>query len=200
MVAQKSTRQIALNVFRHLHSLSLRFHLGKKTGSLSSIIDRGRRGVVFLLSSLVYNVIPTLFELSVVCAVLQFKFGTPFSMTALASVIAYSIFTIAVTQWRTKFRKRMNLMENESSSRVIDSLINYETVKYFCNEQHEAERVNKYLVEYEKAALKTITSLSILNFGQTAIFSVALTVLMISTARGVLNGTMTVGDLVMVGI
>lgn len=197
-VAQSSIRQIALQVFEHLHSMDLKFHLSRKTGGLVSIIDRGKRGINFILTSLLFNIVPTLFELSVVCGILYVQMGPQYAFTAFSAVLTYTIFTILVTAWRTKFRKQMNRVENMSSTRVIDSLVNYETIKYFGNEKHEAKLYEALLKDYENKAIKTTTSLSLLNFGQNFIFSVALTAIMYLASQGIMAGTMTVGDLVLV--
>ncbi|GAQ89311.1 ABC transporter ATP-binding protein [Klebsormidium nitens] len=197
-VAQGTIRVVAKKVFLHLHNLDLTYHLSRQTGALSRTIDRGTRAINFILSSMVFNIVPTFFEISLVAGILAYKFGAPFAYVTCGTVVAYTIFTLVVTQWRTKFRQQMNAADNLSSSRAIDSLINYETVKYFNNEQHEARRYDKCLEEYEAAALKTQSSLSGLNFGQNLIFSGALSGAMIMCAQGVQNGTMTIGDLVMV--
>ncbi|KOC70536.1 ATP-binding cassette sub-family B member 7, mitochondrial [Habropoda laboriosa] len=197
-VAQHSIRKIARNVFLHLHNLDMAFHLSRQTGALSKTIDRGSRGINFVLSAMVFNVMPTVFELSLVSTVLYFKCGAEYAGIALSCVGIYAIFTLAVTQWRTKFRIFMNQAENEASNKAIDSLINYETVKYFNNEKFETERYDESLKKYEAASLKTSTSLAMLNFGQNAIFSAALSLIMVLASNNIMNGTMTVGDLVMV--
>ncbi|XP_076753471.1 iron-sulfur clusters transporter ABCB7, mitochondrial-like [Xylocopa sonorina] len=197
-VAQHSIRKIANNVFLHLHNLDMAFHLSRQTGALSKTIDRGSRGINFVLNAMVFNVIPTVFELSLVSTVLYLKCGAEYASIALGCVGIYALFTLVVTQWRTKFRMYMNQAENEASSKAIDSLINYETVKYFNNERFEAERYDASLKKYEIASLKTSTSLAMLNFGQNAIFSAALSLIMVLASNNIMDGTMTVGDLVMV--
>ncbi|XP_012278205.1 ATP-binding cassette sub-family B member 7, mitochondrial [Orussus abietinus] len=197
-VAQHSIRKIAKNVFLHLHNLDLAFHLSRQTGALSKTIDRGSRGINFVLSAMVFNVVPTIFELALVSSILGLKCGGEFAAIAVGCVSVYTLFTLAVTQWRTKFRVYMNQAENEAGNKAIDSLINYETVKYFNNEKFEAERYDQSLKKYEAASLKTSTSLAMLNFGQQAIFSGALSLIMILAARDIVAGNMTVGDLVMV--
>ncbi|XP_035725505.1 ATP-binding cassette sub-family B member 7, mitochondrial-like isoform X1 [Vespa mandarinia] len=197
-VAQHSIRKIAKNVFLHMHNLDLAFHLSRQTGALSKIIDRGSRGINFVLSAMVFNVVPTVFELALVSTILGIKCGAEYANLALACVGIYTAFTLGVTQWRTKFRIYMNQAENEAGNKAIDSLINYETVKYFNNEKFEAERYDQSLQKYEIASLKTNTSLAMLNFGQNAIFSIALSLIMILTTKNIMNGTMTVGDLVLV--
>lgn len=197
-VAQHSIRKIARNVFLHLHNLDLSFHLSRKTGALSKTIDRGSRGINFALSAIVFNIVPTLFELGMVATILGIKCGPEYAALSVGCVGLYTAYTLAVTQWRTKFRVLMNRAENEAGNHAIDSLINYETVKYFNNETFEANKSDKSLKKYEDASLKTSTSLAVLNFGQNAIFSGALSMIMIMAAHQISAGTMTVGDLVMV--
>ena len=197
-VAQHSIRKIAKNVFLHLHNLDMAFHLSRQTGALSKTIDRGSRGINFVLNAMVFNIIPTVFELGLVSTILYLRCGAEYATVALGCVGIYAVFTLAVTQWRTKFRIFMNQAENEASNKAIDSLINYETVKYFNNEKFEMERYDESLKKYEGASLKTSTSLAMLNFGQSAIFSAALSYIMVLASQNIMNGTMTVGDLVMV--
>ncbi|OQV23939.1 ATP-binding cassette sub-family B member 7, mitochondrial [Hypsibius exemplaris] len=197
-VAQSSIRKIAVSTFQHLHSLDMRFHLGRQTGGLSKAIDRGTRGINFVLSALVFNVFPTILEVGLVAGVMYYQFGLPYAAVTLACIGTYSTFTLLLTQWRTKFRVEMNKADNEAGSKAIDSLINYETVKYFNNEKHEADRYNEVLIKFEKSSLQTTTSLASLNFGQNLIFSAALSAVMIMASQGILHGTLTVGDLVMV--
>lgn len=174
------------------------FHLNKQTGALSKTIDRGSRGINFVLSAMVFNVVPTIVELALVSSILGIKCGAAFAGVSLGCVGVYTVYTLAITQWRTKFRVYMNQAENEASNKAVDSLINYETVKYFNNEKYEAERYDSVLKKYEAANLKTSTSLAVLNFGQNAIFSVALSTIMVLAANEIVKGNMTVGDLVMV--
>ncbi|XP_054716031.1 iron-sulfur clusters transporter ABCB7, mitochondrial-like [Uloborus diversus] len=197
-VAHDSIRRVAKSVFLHLHNLDLSFHLSRQTGALSKAIDRGTRGINFVLSALVFNVVPTAFEVALVSSILYYKCGGKFALVTLGCIGGYGAFTLAVTQWRTHFRVEMNKAENEAGNKAIDSLINYETVKYFNNETYEANQYDKALAKFEAASLKTTTSLAMLNFGQNAIFSAALTVIMLMASDGILNGTLTVGDLVMV--
>lgn len=197
-VAQHSIRKIATNVFMHMHRLDLRFHLNRQTGALSKTIDRGSRGINFVLSAMLFNVVPTIFELALVSSILGIKCGPAFAGIALSCVGIYAAFTLSVTSWRTKYRVNMNRAENEAGNKAIDSLINYETVKYFNNEKFEAEQYDKTLKKYEVASLKTASSLALLNAGQHAIFSVGLTGIMYLAAQEIAKGTMTVGDLVMV--
>ncbi|PRD26981.1 UNVERIFIED_CONTAM: Abcb7 [Trichonephila clavipes] len=197
-VAHDSIRRVARSVFLHLHNLDLSFHLSRQTGALSKAIDRGTRGINFVLSALVFNVVPTAFEVILVSSILYYKCGGKFALVTLGCIGAYAAFTLAITQWRTNFRIAMNKAENEAGNKAVDSLINYETVKYFNNELYEADQYDKALAKYEAASLKTTTSLAMLNFGQNAIFSSALTVIMVMASNGIIDGTMTVGDLVMV--
>jgi ABC-type transport system involved in Fe-S cluster assembly fused permease/ATPase subunit len=172
--------------------------LNRNTGALSRAIDRGSRGIDFLLRSLVFNVFPTLFEIGLVCTILQKSCGWSYSAVTFSTIGVYVVFTVAITQWRTKFRKTMNALDNEANTKAIDSLLNYETVKYFNNEAHEVKRYDECLKGYQAASLKTNTSLSFLNFGQSLIFSSGLTGVMLLAAQDIKNGTLTVGDLVMV--
>ncbi|CAI5462804.1 unnamed protein product [Closterium sp. Yama58-4] len=197
-VAQGTIRKVARQVFLHLHDMDLSFHLSRQTGALNRTIDRGTRAINFILSSMLFNVFPTLLEIGLVSSILAYKFGPSFAVVTAATVTAYTAFTLGITQWRTKFRQQMNKADNDSSSRAIDSLINYETVKYFNNEEHEAAMYDKFLKRYEEAARKTQSSLSLLNFGQNAIFSAALAYTMVMCGQGIGAGHMTIGDLVMV--
>jgi len=197
-VSQRAIRRVATDVFLHLHNLDLAFHLNKQTGKLSRIIDRGGRSIDFVLSSLVFRVVPTGLELVLVSGLLASKCGPLYALVTLSTLGAYSAFTIAITKWRTGFRRSMNQMESEASAKVVDSLINYETVKYFTNEKYEVQRYDESLQGYEKAALRTQTSLALLNFGQAGIFSVGLTAMMYMASNEIIQGSMTVGDIVLV--
>lgn len=197
-VASDSIRQVAVRVFSHLHQLDLAYHLNRQTGALSKSIDRGSRGIDFLLRSLVFNVVPTAFEVTLVSSILYYQCGGQFALVTLGCISSYAAFTFAFTQWRTKFRIQMNKAETQASSRSIDSLINFETVKYFNNEIHESRRYEDLLKQYQSASLKTTTSLAALNFGQQAIFSGAITWIMILAAQQIVTGQASVGDLVMV--
>ncbi|XP_053205203.1 iron-sulfur clusters transporter ABCB7, mitochondrial-like [Panonychus citri] len=197
-VAHDSIRTVARNVFLHLHKLDLSFHLSRQTGALSKAIDRGTRGINFVLSAIVFNVAPTILEVALASSILYYKCGPQFAAITLICIGSYSAFTFGVTSWRTKFRIQMNKAENDAGNHAIDSLINYETVKYFNNEHHEAATYERVLKKYEEASLKTSTSLAALNFGQNAIFSSALAGVMGLAAVQIVKGNMTVGDLVMV--
>nr|XP_010921213.1 ABC transporter B family member 25, mitochondrial [Elaeis guineensis] len=197
-VALRAIRTLSRQVFSHLHDLDLRYHLSRQTGALNRIIDRGSRAINFILSSMVFNVVPTLLEIAMVSSILAYNFGATFAWITSFSVAAYVAFTLTVTQWRTKFRQAMNKADNDASTKAIDSLLNYETVKYFNNESFEVEKYDTYLKRYENAALKTQSSLAFLNFGQNVLFSMVLSTAMILSSYGIMNGAMTVGDLVMV--
>src|SRR3954454_8017285 len=197
-VAQRSIRAVALNVFRHLHALSLRFHLERQTGGLSRSVERGTKAIQTLLSFMLFNILPTLLEILLVCAILWGMFNIWFALATFITVVAYIAYTLVITEWRTKFRREMNEMDNQANTKAIDSLLNYETVKYFGNEEHEARRYDTALSFYEKAAVRSQTSLSLLNIGQAGIISIGLTVVMYMAARGIMAGTMTIGDFVLV--
>ena len=197
-VAQRAIRQVALATFRHLHALALRFHLERQTGGLSRAIERGVNGIDFLLSFMLFNVIPTLLEILLVCGVLWGLYDLSFALVTFVTILLYIAYTLAVTEWRIKFRRRMNETDSEAHGKAIDSLLNYETVKYFGNEAHEARRFDGALQRYERAAVMSKSSLSLLNIGQGAIIAAGLTVVMIMAAGGVRAGTMTIGDFVLV--
>lgn len=245
-VAQKAIRKVSRDVFVHLHDLELDYHLNRSTGAVSRVIDRGGRSINFVLSAMLFNIVPTALEMGLVAYILSVECGWKHACVALGTVGTYTVFTVLITQWRTKFRKDMVRIENEASGKAVDSLLNYETVKYFGNEEHEADRyahgrgglelkaellgvrsghVYAFIIvvyhctshppllpsppscnprydlslqEYQKAGLKTQTSLSLLNAGQNAIFSVGLASIMILTALDIQAGTATVGDLVLV--
>lgn len=197
-VAQKAIRKVAADVFEHLLRLDLNFHLSRQTGGLSRAIDRGTKGISFLLSSMVFHIFPTALEISLVCGILTYKFGPSFAAVTIGTMAAYAIFTIQTTAWRTKFRKQANAADNQAATIAVDSLINYESVKYFNNEHYEATQYDKALEKYEAASIKIATSLAMLNSGQNLIFSTSLTAMMFMAAQGVQQGTMTVGDLVLI--
>ncbi|KAJ9068134.1 Iron-sulfur clusters transporter atm1, mitochondrial [Entomophthora muscae] len=197
-VTQKAIRRVARSTFVHLLNMDLQFHLTRQTGGLQRAIDRGTKGISFLLSSLVLHMVPTILEVTMVCGILANVFGVKYAVVALGTVTTYSVFTIMVTTWRTKIRREMNSADNEAASRSIDSLINFEAVKYFNNCDYEIQRYDASLARYEKAAQKTGSSLALLNAGQNAIFSTSLTLMMYMASQGILDGTLTVGDLVMI--
>ena len=197
-VSQGAIRSLARDVFKHLHDLDLTFHLNRQTGALNRAIDRGQRGISFLCNSMVFNVFPTALEIGLVSAILYSKCGPEFALLSTGTIGAYTAFTFGVTKWRTKFRKKMNALENEGNNKAVDSLLNYETVKYFNKEKHEVNRFDESLKGVEQANLKIATSLAGLNFGQNAIFSAALSTAMLLAASKVTTGELTVGDLVMV--
>ena len=193
-----ASRKISLEVFRHLHALSLRFHLERQTGGMTRDIERGTRGVHSLISYSLYSIIPTLIEVTLVLSILAVKFDVWFAWITLAALGCYITFTVTVTEWRTKFRKEMNELDSSAHSRAIDSLLNYETVKYFNNENFEAKRYDENLERYRKAAIKSQTTLSVLNTGQQLIIAIGLVAMLWRATQGVVDGRMTLGDLVMV--
>lgn len=197
-VAQDAIRKVGRSVFDHVHQLDLQFHLSKTTGQVSRVLDRGNRSISFVLNAMVFNVIPTAVEVGLVTGLVGYQFGTTHAGVVLGTIVAYTGFTVGITQWRTQFRKDMNRLDNQASSRVVDSLVNYETVQYFNNLHHEGDRYESSLKGYQQAALRAQSSLSLLNFGQAAIFSVGLTGIMCLTAQQILEGTASVGDLVLV--
>jgi ATP-binding cassette, subfamily B, heavy metal transporter len=197
-VTRRAIRRVALELFRHLHSLSLRFHLERQTGGVSRDIDRGTRGISTLLSYLLFSIIPVMLEFSLVAAVLLSKFDWRFAAITFAAVVAYLGFTFTVTEWRTDIRRRANELDSKANTRAIDSLLNYETVKYFNNEEFEARRYDENLKKYEAAEVRNEASLGVLNIGQSAIIALALTLLMILAAQGVVSKRLTLGDLVLV--
>jgi ABC-type transport system involved in Fe-S cluster assembly fused permease/ATPase subunit len=197
-VAQRAVRSVGLNVFRHLHALSLRFHLERQTGGMTRAIERGTKGIETLLSFSLFNILPTLFEIALVCAILWRLFDIWFALVTLATVTLYIAYTLAVTEWRIKFRRQMNETDAEANTKAIDSLLNYETVKYFGNEEHEAGRFDNALQRYERAAVKSQVSLSVLNIGQAAVISIGLTVIMWMAGAGIVAGRLSLGDFVLV--
>ena len=197
-VAQRAIREAGLRTFQHLHRLALRFHLDRQTGGVNRAIERGTKGIDFLLSFMLFNILPTLLEICMVCGILWWLYNIWFALVTLLTVGGYIAFTLAITEWRTKFRRTMNEKDSEASTKAIDSLLNFETVKYFCNEDHESRRFDSSLQAYEKAAVQSKTSLSMLNVGQAAIISIGLTIVMIMAGQGVVGGTMTLGDFVLV--
>jgi ABC-type transport system involved in Fe-S cluster assembly fused permease/ATPase subunit len=197
-VTQRAIRRVALGVFRHLHQLSLRFHLDRQTGGMTRDIERGTRGISTMLSYLIFSIIPVILEFTLVAAVLVGKFDWRFAAVTFTAVALYIAFTIGVTEWRMEIRKRANELDSKANTRAIDSLLNYETVKYFGNEEFEAGRYDENLQKYERAAVQNEASLGVLNVGQSLIIASAVTLLMILTAEGVVNRSFTLGDLVLV--
>jgi ATP-binding cassette subfamily B protein len=197
-VAQNAIHIVALQTFRHLHRLSLRFHLERQTGGLSRAIERGTNGIDNLLHYLLFQIVPTLFEILLVAGVLWGLYDIRFAAITLATIVGYVAYTLMITQWRIKFRRQMIEAEGEANTKAIDSLLNYETVKYFGNEEHEARRFDRALSAYERAGVKSANSLSLLNFGQGTIIAIGATMVMILAASGVVEGRMTIGDFVLV--
>lgn len=199
-VTQRAIRRVALKLFVHLHNLSLRFHLERQTGGVSRDIERGTKGISFLLNFMLFNILPTLLEIGLVAAILFSKYNPWFAVITFATLVVYIVFTMFVTEWRMVFRRTMNDMDSKANTRAIDSLLNYETVKYFGNEGYEAGRYDEHLGTWETAAVRNQTSLAALNSGQSIIIAVGVTALMLLAADGVVKGTMTIGDLVLVNV
>ena len=197
-VAQRAVRQLALQTFDHLHRLSLRYHLERQTGGLSRVIERGTQGMSFVISFMTFNIIPTILEIAMVAGVLWFLFDWRFSVVTLAAILGYVVFTVKLSAWRSMLVRRMNDSDTDANAKAIDSLLNYETVKYFGNEAHEAARFDVARQRYERAAVRSRISLSVLNVGQGAIISLGLVVVMAMAAQGVIDKTMTLGDFVAV--
>ncbi|MGI4752465.1 MAG: ABCB family ABC transporter ATP-binding protein/permease [Janthinobacterium lividum] len=197
-VGHQATRLIALNVFKHMHNLSMRFHITRKTGGLSRSIERGTKGIEAVLRYSLFNILPTSVEIILVSGVLWYVYGIWFSFTILVTMSIYVLYTFLISTWRISFAREMNQSDNTANNRAIDSLLNFETVKYFSNEEYEASKFNEALQIYEKSATKTTNSLSILNIGQDVIISLGLVALMILSATKINQGKMTVGDLIMV--
>lgn len=197
-VANKTVSRIVKSLFEHLHNLDLQFHLNRNTGALSRTIDRASRSINFALSAMLFNVLPTIFEVGLVTAILYYQLGVEYALVAVSTVTGYTYFTVVMSNYRTIIRKEMNKQETAASGKLTDSLINYETVKYFCNEQHESNQYNSSLLAFEKASTRTQISLALLNLGQNAIFSVGLTAMMYMCAQAIMSGHATVGDMVLV--
>lgn len=197
-VTQRAVRNVALKVFRHLHALSLRFHLSRQTGGVTRDIERGTRGISSLVSYTLFSILPTLVEISLVLGYLALQYDIWFSLITVVALVAYIGFTVVVTEWRTHFRRTMNELDSRAQTRAIDSLLNYETVKYFGNEEYEAKRYDEGLQRYEQAAVRSQTSLNLLNTGQSVIIAVAVTLILWRATLGVIGGTMSLGDLVLV--
>jgi len=197
-VLQRSIRRVAMKVFEHLHALSLRFHLERQTGGMSRDIERGTAGIRFLLNFMLFNILPTLFEMGLVTVILLVRYDASYALVTLGTIVVYVTFTLVITEWRMIFRRTMNEMDSKANTKAIDSLLNYETVKYFNNEDWEAGRYDDTLKKWETAAVKNQTSLSVLNIGQAAIVAIGVTILMVMASQGVVTGAMTIGDLVLV--
>ena len=197
-VAQNAITQLTLNTFKHLHSLSLQFHLGRQTGALSKFIDRGTKGVNFLLNYVLFNVIPTIIEIFLVAGILAFIYGLKYAFVTLITIILYVIVTFTVTQWRLQFRRRMNAADNAVSTKLIDSLLNFETVKYFNNEEHEYRRLFESLDQYEIESIKNQYSLSYLNIFQTVVIMTGITIMLIMSAFDIRAGNITIGGFVVI--
>jgi len=197
-VGQHALRSIALNTFRHLHNLSLRFHMDRKTGGLSRVIERGTRGIDFLLRFMLFNILPTLLEIGLISSIFWVKFGFTYAAVTFVCLLSYIYFTVAVTDWRLKFRREMNDQDTKANIKAVDSLLNFETVKYFTNEDHESQRYDKALASYESAAVRSQLSLTLLNIGQATIISLGLVIVLWMAAIGVTDGRFTIGEFVLV--
>ena len=195
---QRAIRRVALGTFRHLHALSLRFHLDRQTGGLSRAIERGTNGIDFVLRFMLFNILPTLMEIALVTAILWSLFSFAFAAVTFATIALYIAFTLLFTDWRVKFRRSMNEIDQEANSKAVDSLLNYETVKYFGNEAHEAQRFDESMQRYERAAVKSQVTLNFLNIGQATIIAAGLTAVMLMAAAEVAAGSMTIGGFVLV--
>ncbi len=197
-VGQNAVREIANRTFRHLHALSLRFHLERRTGGLSRVIERGTKAIELIIRLAILNSIPTLVELILMSGIVAYYFGWDFVAIIAVTVVLYVWFTVHASEWRIEIRRELNDADTEANTKAIDSLLNYETVKYFGNEGHESRRFDRSMARYEDAAIRTYTSLAFLNIGQTVIFTTSLTLIMLLSARGVVQGVYTIGDFVMV--
>ncbi len=197
-VRYRAMRRLSNKVLKHLHDLSLRFHLERQTGAISRDLERGTRSISSILNYMIFQIIPTFAEITLIALILFTQYDLKFSVIILITVMIYIAFTLAVTEWRMEFRHVMNAKESEANNQAIDSLVNYETVKSFGNEGLETRRYDETLAEWENAAVKSRTSMSVLNFGQSAIIAVAVTLIMIFASQGVVDGSMSLGDLVLV--
>ena len=197
-VIQGAVRSVARSVFAHLFRLSLRFHLERQTGGMSRDIERGTKGIGFLLNFTVFNILPTLVEIALVLGILLYRYNVWFAVVTLSTIAIYIAFTLIITEWRTVFRRTMNDLDSKANSKAVDALINYETVKYFGNERYETERYDGNLASWERSAIKNQVSLSMLNAGQGVIIATGVTLIMWLAARGVVSREMTVGDVVLV--
>ena len=197
-VTERAMRRIGLKVFKHLHALDLDFHLSRRTGGLSRDIERGTNGISFLMRFMLFNILPTILEIALVAFILFFNYGISYALIIVGSVVLYIFFSIIVTEWRTDFIRKVNEMDNQTNTRSVDSLLNFETVKYFANEEYEAEEYDKNLAGWEKARRKNRLSLFALNAGQAIVIATSVTLIMILAANHVVAGAMTLGDLVLV--
>ncbi len=197
-VTQRAVRRVGLEVFKHLHTLSLRFHLSRQTGGVTRDIERGANGISSLIQMTLFSVLPTLIEIALVAGILFSQFDWQFAAITLVIVVIYITLTISITEWRTKLRRQMNEMDSQANTRAIDSLLNYETVKYFGNEAYEATRYDASLQKWEVAAVKNQTSVGVLNAAQAFVIAIGMTLMLILASRGVVSGKLTVGDLVMI--
>jgi ABC-type transport system involved in Fe-S cluster assembly fused permease/ATPase subunit len=197
-VSQRAVRRLALSAFRHVHALSLRYHLERRTGGLARAVERGTAGIDFLLSFMLFNVVPTIFEIFLVCGILWRLYSWEFAVATFTTIAVYILFTFSITDWRVRFRREMNERNSEANTKSVDALLNFETVKYFANDEHEACRYDAALQAYERAAVRSETTLTFLNLGQGAIIAVGLVAVMILAGQGVAAVEMTVGDFVLV--
>jgi ATP-binding cassette subfamily B protein len=199
-VTEHAVRQVGLQVFNHLHALSLRFHLSRQTGGMTRDIERGTRGIQSLISFSLYSIIPTLIELAMVLGYFFYAYDIAFVLVTFVALVFYVVFTVKVTEWRTHFRREMNSLDSKANQRAVDALINFETVKYFGNEAYEADRYDANLKKYAQAAIKSQKSLAYLNFGQQSIIVLGLVLILGLASQGVSRGQMTIGDLVLVNV
>ena len=197
-VSQNAIRKVSLKIFKHLHFLSLDFHLSRQTGGLNRYIDRGTKGIDFLLRYVLFNVVPTFIELLLVIGILLTLYGYEYALITFITISIYIILTFTITQWRIQFRKDMNTADNDASTKMIDSLLNFETVKYFNNEDHEFSRLDESLAKYENAANKNRMSLSLLNVSQTFVIMIGITIMLVLSVFGIKNGTISVGGFVVI--
>ncbi|HEX6591964.1 MAG TPA: ABC transporter transmembrane domain-containing protein, partial [Moraxellaceae bacterium] len=197
-VAQGAIRRIALETFNHLHRLGLRYHINRQTGGLTRDISRGTRGIGSLLSFMLFNILPTLLEIGMITVILVTLYDWRFAVVTLGTIVVYTVFTILVTEWRNQNRRAMNELDSKANTRAVDSLLNYETVKYFGNEKFEAARYDEAMAKWEASSIQNEKSIGLLNSGQSAIIAVGITLLVWLAADGVVKGTMTLGDLVAV--
>ncbi len=197
-VSQSATREIALIVFKHLHSLSIDFHFSRKTGALGRFIDRGTKGIEFLMRYVVFNILPVIIEIILVCIIFNSLFGYIYSLITFSTILIFIVVTLKITQWRLEFRKKLNKADNNVSNTILESLINFETVKFFGNEKNEFHRLNNFLIDYEFSANKNRTSLALLNICQNVVIIFGVTSLMLISASEVKNGNLTVGDFIII--